>query len=432
LLFLDGLRGLAAFYVMVGHARWLLWEGYSDGYVHHPQDYSLAGRLGVYFFSLFKYGHEAVLFFFVLSGFVIHLRYARQLAPPGAAGVHFGWGAFVWRRARRLYPPLLAAILLSFCLDSWGQWHGLPIYFQNTPYPNINENIVPHLGWATLGGNLAFLMQTYVPAFGTDGPLWSLKYEWWFYMLYPLFWWLSKRSWMGATAVLTLLFGASFWPQLWPLRLLQQVFSAMLIWWLGVLLADVYAGRVRLARKVPLVGGPGLPMKSGGGPPPGGPPSAASVPRVLELAAGLPPSLAGSEARRHHRGSWAAVAAVATGLGVAVWALAAGGRSLAIGCGFAALLALGFELEGRGWPLRWLAKLKPLGDMSYTLYVTHFPVLVLLSGWLMSRHPEGVLPRHFGWVWAGMSLTLVLAYGLHFIVERPFLSRAAGTRKHAA
>src|SRR5665647_3307561 len=29
LLFLDGLRGLAAFYVMVGHARWLLWEGYS-------------------------------------------------------------------------------------------------------------------------------------------------------------------------------------------------------------------------------------------------------------------------------------------------------------------------------------------------------------------------------------------------------------------
>src|SRR5665213_1414486 len=30
--FLDGLRGLAALYVMVGHARWLLWEGYREGF----------------------------------------------------------------------------------------------------------------------------------------------------------------------------------------------------------------------------------------------------------------------------------------------------------------------------------------------------------------------------------------------------------------
>ena len=30
---LDGMRGLAACYVMLGHARWLLWEGYSEGYL---------------------------------------------------------------------------------------------------------------------------------------------------------------------------------------------------------------------------------------------------------------------------------------------------------------------------------------------------------------------------------------------------------------
>ncbi len=376
LLFLDGLRGLAAFYVMVGHARWLLWEGYSDGYLRHPQDYSLASKLGVYFFSLFKYGHEAVLFFFVLSGFVIHLRYARQLAAPSASGICFGWAAFVWRRARRLYPPLLAAILLSFCLDAFGQWQGFPVYFQNTPYPNINENVVPHLELATLGGNLAFLMDAYVPAFGTDGPLWSLKFEWWFYMLYPLFWWITKRSWVAATVLMTLLFGASFGPCYWPLRLLQQVFSAMLIWWLGVLLADVHAGRIRL--------------------------------------------------------SWKTVAVVAMAIGGAVWALVGDGRSLAIGCGFAALLASGFALEARGKRLSWLEKLKPLGDMSYTLYVTHFPVLVLLSGWLMSRSEGGVLPRHFGWVWVGMGLTMALAYGLHFVVEKPFLSRAVSASKHAA
>lgn len=357
---------------MVGHARWLLWEGYSDGFAKHPQDYSLAGKLGVYFFSLFKYGHEAVLFFFVLSGFVIHLRYARQLAAPVGGEVHFGWKEFVWRRVRRLYPPLLAAILLSFCLDSLGKSLGFPIYFQNTLYANINANIAPHLDLGTLGGNLAFLMQTYVPAFGTDGPLWSLKYEWWFYMIYPAFWWVSRRSWVAATAFMTGLFAASFWQSYWPLKLLQQVFSAMLIWWLGVVLADFYAGRIKL--------------------------------------------------------SWRMVVAGALGLGGAAFALGVGLRPLAVGCGFAALLAAGFGLEARGIRLSWLDKLKPLGDMSYTLYVTHFPVLVLLGGWLMSRNAGGLLPRHFGWVWAGIATTLVLAYGLHFIIEKPFLSRS---RKHA-
>src|SRR5438552_18554076 len=83
--FVDGLRGLAALYVMVGHARWLLWEGYSEGFLKHPQDYSIFNKALVYLFSLFKYGHEAVLFFFVISGFVIHLRYAQALAAHGTA-----------------------------------------------------------------------------------------------------------------------------------------------------------------------------------------------------------------------------------------------------------------------------------------------------------------------------------------------------------
>ena len=84
-MFLDGFRGLAAFYVMVGHARWLLWEGYSQGFQKHPESYTAINKALMYFFSLFKYGHEAVLFFFVLSGFVIHLRYAKRIAEQGAS-----------------------------------------------------------------------------------------------------------------------------------------------------------------------------------------------------------------------------------------------------------------------------------------------------------------------------------------------------------
>lgn len=368
LLFLDGLRGLAAFYVMVGHARWLLWEGYSEGFLRHPEAYTPAHKGLVYFFSLFKYGHEAVMFFFVLSGFVIHLRYARQLAVAGA-GARFDWGGFVRRRARRLYPPLLAAMLLALAVTGAGRALGWPIFGEATPCGTINRNVVLDTSAGTALGNLAFLMDTYVPAFGGNGPLWSLKFEWWFYMLYPVFWWLTRRSLWLATGVLAALFLATPFPDLWPLRLARDVFGGMIVWWLGVLVADVHAGRIRLP--------------------------------------------------------WAtlAVAAMAVGAGLAlVWPER--GRQAGFGLVFSGLIGGCFHLLQRGWKLRALARLKPLGDMSYTLYVTHFPLLIFLSGWLMARSPERLLPRGFGWVLAGMALTLVLAYALHFVVERPFLSRA--------
>lgn len=364
--FLDGLRGLAAFYVMVGHARWLLWEGYSEGFQKHPADYSAMNKALMYFFSLFKYGHEAVLFFFVLSGFVIHLRYARRMAEQGMAA-KFDWGAFVWRRARRLYPPLLAAIGLALVLDSIGVANGFAIYSQNTPYPVINASVVSHLGVTTLLGNLAFLMNTYVPVFGCNGPLWSLKFEWWFYMIYPLFWLLSRRSIALATVLMAVLFAASFFPSGWPVRLLQDVFSMMLAWWFGALLADIFAGRLKW------------------------------------------------------RWQWVAFA---TGLaGLLALRFAGPLHDLGMGLIFSTMLAGGFLLQKRNIRLLWLEKLKPLGDMSYTLYVTHFPILVLASGWLMSRSPKGLLPQHFGWVFCGVFATLLIAFGLHFIVERPFLSR---------
>jgi len=371
--FLDGLRGLAACYVMVGHARWLLWEGYSEGFQKHPASYSALNKALMYFFSLFKYGHDAVLFFFVLSGFVIHLRYSRQMAEKGMA-TKFDWAAFVWRRARRLYPPLLAAIALALILDTLGQAAGYAIYHQNTPYSEINLNVVSHLDGVTLLGNLAFLMNTYVPVFGCNGPLWSLKFEWWFYMIYPVFWWLSRRSITLATALMAVLFVASFFPSGWPLRLLQDVFNSMLAWWLGALLADVFAGRIKW------------------------------------------------------RWHW-----IAAGAGLAgALALGCAGplHDLGMGLVFSAVLAAGFLLEERQVHLLWLDKLKPLGDMSYTVYVTHFPILVLFSGWLMSRSSKGLLPQHFGWVVCGVAFTIMVAYALHFVVERPFLRQAPRAAKN--
>ena len=374
--FLDGLRGLAALYVMIGHARWLLWEGYSEGYLQHPDSYSQAGKALVYFFSIFRYGREAVLFFFVLSGFVIHLRYARKLKAEGH-DAEFDWLPFIRRRARRLYPPLFAAVALTFLLDSWGRFLGFAIYNQSTPYALINVSVVPHLGLVTLAGNLAYLMETYVPVYGSNGPLWSLKFEWWFYMAYPLFWWLTRRSLALATILMVGLFVVSFQPTLWPIALLRDVFSAMLIWWLGVLLAESFVGRIQWRMPAMMVGCFCLAI-------------------LLVMLVGKPLN------------------------------------DLAVGLGFTGLLALCFELSRRNVLLIWLARLKPLGDMSYTLYVVHFPLLVFMSGWLMSRSQRHELPTDFSWVVIGILGTMMIAFGLHFFLERPFSARAKAQSKIAA
>ena len=92
--FLDGLRGLAAFYVLMHHAVRLAQNETRQS----SGAWAMALRvLGI----IFHHGHAAVIFFFVLSGFVIHLRYARQLRD-NPLGARFNWTEFVIRRVRRL------------------------------------------------------------------------------------------------------------------------------------------------------------------------------------------------------------------------------------------------------------------------------------------------------------------------------------------
>lgn len=73
---LDVLRGMLAVYVVAGHARWLLWEGHSEWikYSHSWWENVLA-----YASVSLRFGHEAVLIFFLFSGIFIHLRMANNI-----------------------------------------------------------------------------------------------------------------------------------------------------------------------------------------------------------------------------------------------------------------------------------------------------------------------------------------------------------------
>jgi peptidoglycan/LPS O-acetylase OafA/YrhL len=370
LAFLDGLRGLAALYVAIGHARWLLWEGYAEGYKQHPERYSALGKALVYGLATFRWGHEAVIFFFVLSGFVIHLRYATKIA--GGSSEPFDFWPYLGRRARRLYPPLLAALLLTFALDAAGARLHLPTASATTPYPLLNANLGNDHSIPTALRNLVFIMD---PVFGTDGPLWSLNYEWYFYLLYPAVVPIARRSSIAATLALvglSILGAAPIWPS--SMRWLYQVFQMMIVWWFGALLADRFAGRLRV----------GYRQLS-----------------VLMLAP----------------------------LGLAAGVTSAFFHDLIVGVGFTGLIAACFALQEAGWSLRPLGRLQPLGNMSYTLYVIHFPILVLLGGWLMKRS-GGPLPGHFGWLLLGMSAVLIVAWLLHLVVERPFVRHPSSNRSN--
>ncbi|MFD1628605.1 acyltransferase family protein [Pseudopedobacter beijingensis] len=361
LLFLEGLRGLAALYVVIHHARWFLWEGYSEGYLKHPEEYSLIGKITVYFLSIFIYGHEMVLFFFLLSGFVIHLRYARNL-NKGVINFDF-WPYFI-RRFSRIYPPLVFALVFTFLLDSYGKHLGFSIYEGVAPFRIVKDNF----SWITLLGNLAFLMNSYVESWGSDFALWSLKFEWWFYMLYPLFFLIVRKNNSLAFTSIILLFITSFFPKLWPLKILQEIFAYMVIWWFGVILADIYTGRIKIkfSYLVPLI---------------------VFIPIAIIIKS-------------------------KTGIPDIYW-------NFLWGTGWMGILSLFFCLHEKNVETKAFNKIQWLGACSYTLYIIHSPILVFISGYLMKR--DGKLPSHFGYVIAGTSLSILVAWLLHYVIEKPFM-----------
>jgi peptidoglycan/LPS O-acetylase OafA/YrhL len=354
---LDTLRGFASIYVLFGHARWLLWEGYTFGYKLHPNAYSILNKIGMYFFSLFQFGHQSVLFFFVLSGFVIHWSSSKRFNKTG----QFDILDYLFRRLKRIYPPLLLALVLTFLLDNLGLILKLPIYFSHTLYPSINDNIHPVLNWKTLFGNLGFLQTVYTGVWGTDGPLWSLMYEWWFYVLYIPFIWLFRKNRILASLLVLALWVISLEFQFGPL-LLKMILNYFVTWYLGMLLADVLLNEkisVKLA---------GLYLL------------------VILLFSVL----------RYYRGI-------------------GGDVILAIG-----IVCLLFVLLTTNIG-RYLKSLHKLGEFSYTLYIIHVPILCLMSGFIM--YYNKMLPMHFYYLICGIVISLVSAYILHFIVEKPFMGK---------
>ena len=179
--FIDGLRAVAALFVMVCHAYFEPANGF---YASH-----LMNHLGL------TYGHAAVDLFIVVSGFCLMLPIARRgdQMPP--------LSQFFTRRARRILPPYYASLLLS-CLFIVAFAHD----FTGTVWDNSLPLTVPQLA--------AHLLLVHDLPLGLKGgsinyPLWSVAVECQIYLFLPLIVLALRRigtGWaLGGTAALGLL-----------------------------------------------------------------------------------------------------------------------------------------------------------------------------------------------------------------------------------
>ena len=162
---LDGLRGLAALYVVVNHVFLRAFPGY-------PMDHA------PFWAAWFIYGRFAVVVFIVLSGFSLALSPARH-----------GWRLdavrFAQRRARRILPPYWAALAFS-----------LAVAWLVVPQPG---NGVPDAKSVLVNGLLA---QNIVAAHSPNAAFWSMAVEAQLYLAFPLLL-LMVRRWSGLVMVAT-------------------------------------------------------------------------------------------------------------------------------------------------------------------------------------------------------------------------------------
>jgi peptidoglycan/LPS O-acetylase OafA/YrhL len=174
---LDMLRGLAALGVVVGHTRGFFIINYGAAGSH-----SLFDQL---FYFATGLGHQCVIAFFALSGFLVGGPALRNIIAD-----RWNWRPYLVRRLTRLWTVLIPALLLTWVLDTAGRLLGGQAGYDGAFYSMISSGPDPahpaDLSLPTLLANIFFLQTIIVPVFGSNGPLWSLANEFWYYVTAPL------------------------------------------------------------------------------------------------------------------------------------------------------------------------------------------------------------------------------------------------------
>jgi peptidoglycan/LPS O-acetylase OafA/YrhL len=177
LLGVDALRGIAALGVVFYHAVWQTPNAVPANLFRYPVKL-------LQFLSSF--GYVGVFLFFVISGFCIHLRWAKAKAAGESTEIQFL--PFWKRRIRRLYPPYLIAFALFLGMTA------LTAGIQVTRF--FSYDVVMHL----------LMLHNLDPytTYSINGVFWTLAIEEQLYLAYFLLLFLRTRWGWGRTLVLCL------------------------------------------------------------------------------------------------------------------------------------------------------------------------------------------------------------------------------------
>jgi len=361
LAYLDGLRALAASYVLGFHAV----LGFGAHQLTGP--WRILRRA-------FAFGHEAVAVFIVLSGYCLMLPVIR-----GQHGTKVALVPFMRRRAFRILPPYFAALAGSLLLMA-------SVSALRTPNSGtIWDDSLPGL---ELGAVLSHLLvvHNWFPAWSyqINGPLWSVASEWQIYFFFPL---LLLPVWQRLGIVATLSVAAVLGYT--PLLFARSAAMVMIPWYLLLFVFGMLAAAVGFSPE----------------------------PRLKRWREGVP---------------WQLVCGLVW-LGCGTFAMVMGQfwfahkplADLLVGLATTTLLIYltgrsASAQRGRLLPLLESKALTGLGHFSYSLYLTHLPVLALLY---FALHPLGWSPAQLALVLLGCGTlaSLVVAYAFHVVIERRFI-----------
>jgi peptidoglycan/LPS O-acetylase OafA/YrhL len=160
---ISALRGLAALQVAAAHLRAEFFPGLRS--LDNPTLWYQA----LSFFTGFA--HQAVLVFFLISGWLVGGSFLNKLDQPDALKL------YAIDRVTRLWTVLVPTfvLILAFGIVSGELDPRSADFSAANPY-----------SVTALAGNLAGVQTIVVPQFGGNFPLWSLANESWYYILFPL------------------------------------------------------------------------------------------------------------------------------------------------------------------------------------------------------------------------------------------------------
>ena len=205
----DLVRSLAVLLVVSGHIRHLCLPNFNGD---NPVLYLVT-----------SFGHFGVIIFFGLSGILVSKRMHLISSYRHVSN-------FLVLRLYRVYVVLIPALLLTYLLDSCAT--SLKLYDNIEAYEILSQlsNPETRLTANNLMFNLVSLQTFYASFYGSNGPLWSLSLEVWFYIFGALV--ALDRRWI----LLSL-------PLIWvyPMWIAYFVF-----WYMAPILVNVFSHKNRL------------------------------------------------------------------------------------------------------------------------------------------------------------------------------------------